>query len=142
MSSPLPENVRSALQRGNKIEAIRVLREQTQLSLVEAKRAVESGLMPEMNPPTIHMPGLPTEVAMALTRGDKIKAIKLLRQASGMSLQEAKAIVDEAMAANRALPATRADPARGKTRAESVSVRFLIVLAIIGAAAIWLLGRA
>ena len=39
---------------------------------------------------------LPPEVLNALQRGNKIKAIKLLRQSTGLGLKEAKDLVDAA----------------------------------------------
>ncbi len=41
---PLPEAARSALERGEKLQAIRLLREATGMGLKEAKEAVESHL--------------------------------------------------------------------------------------------------
>jgi hypothetical protein len=42
MSEPLPEDVMQALRNGNKIEAIKLLKEQTGLGLKEAKEQVEA----------------------------------------------------------------------------------------------------
>ncbi len=41
-NEPLPVNVADALRRGNKIEAIKLLRQQTGLGLKEAKDAIEA----------------------------------------------------------------------------------------------------
>ncbi len=51
MHEPLPANVIAAVQRGEKIEAIKILRERTGMGLKEAKDAVEAwadGNMPTL----------------------------------------------------------------------------------------------
>jgi hypothetical protein len=55
-----------------------------------------------------HTPPLPAEAVAALERGNKIEAIKLVRQAHGIGLKEAKDAVD-AYESRRA-PARRAGP--------------------------------
>ena len=40
---------------------------------------------------------LPPEVVMAITQGRKIEAIKLLREATGLGLANAKVLVDRAV---------------------------------------------
>ncbi len=101
----IPPEVHAAWDRGDKIDAIRALREATGLGLKEAKEALESGAY------SVRVPGIPqpfappsAEVAAALKRGDKIEAIKLMREASGLGLKEAKAAVE-------ALPGEAVDPA-------------------------------
>jgi len=39
--------------------------------------------------------GLPAPVAEAVKRGDKVQAVKLYREAKGVSLKQAKAVIDE-----------------------------------------------
>lgn len=39
--------------------------------------------------------GLPTQVIDAIKRGEKVKAVKLYREACGVSLKQAKAVIDE-----------------------------------------------
>jgi hypothetical protein len=56
-TSPLPDNVLAALQRGNVIEAIKLLREATGLGLKEAKDAVESFQSGEQGAPGQRSPG-------------------------------------------------------------------------------------
>src|SRR5262245_17299284 len=97
MSHPLlPEDVRDALSRGDKIAAIRLLREQTGLGLAEAKAAVEAGLTPSPPATWPESEQLPPEVTAALITGNKIEAIKLLRQATGLGLKAAKDRLDAA----------------------------------------------
>jgi ribosomal protein L7/L12 len=91
----IPTEVLATWDRGDKIEAIRALRETTGLGLKEAKDALESGAYAVRVPgvPQPHGP-VPADAAAALKRGDKIEAIKLMREASGLGLKEAKAAVE------------------------------------------------
>lgn len=97
---PLPPGAPAALARGNKLEAIRLLREETGVSLVAAKEAVEEqgavvSLSPSAQSPEDE---LPAHVLAALASGQKIEAIKLLREATGLGLKEAKDAVETAEA--------------------------------------------
>lgn len=96
----LPADVQAALARGNRIEAIRLMRAATGMSLAEAKAAIEGPAaapgVAGATPPTPE--DLPAEVAAALATGNKIEAIKLLRAATGMELKDAKDAVDAAVA--------------------------------------------
>src|SRR5262245_60603400 len=94
MSYTLPEDVRDALNRGDKIAAIRLLRERTGIGLAEAKAAVDAGLI--SSPPEVRYQSdqLPAQVRAALVAGRKIEAIKLLREATGLGLKEAKDRID------------------------------------------------
>ena len=94
--APLPPEVMPAVARGNKIEAIRLLREATGLSLAAAKEAVERGGAPPIQSSAASTQALPAQVLAELARGNKIEAIKLLRQASGLGLKEAKDAIDAA----------------------------------------------
>lgn len=91
--------IRSALARGNKIEAVKLYREATGLGLAESKEAVEqmersggSGGVPL--PPTIPSVIVPAGVNEALAAGNKIEAIKLYREATRVGLKEAKDAVE------------------------------------------------
>lgn len=99
--TPLPPAVKAALSQGQKIEAIRLLREHTGLSLADAKAAVEQeGVVVSLGTSSPGAEGqLPPHVLAALAQGEKIEAIKLLREATGLGLKEAKSAVDAAEAA-------------------------------------------
>jgi hypothetical protein len=95
MPIALPPEVRAAIDAGQKIDAIRLLRERTGLGLAEAKAAVEAGSLPDPAPgPVLPGDGLPPEAMSALAAGNTIEAIRIVRQARGIGLQEAKAVVD------------------------------------------------
>jgi len=78
---------------------------------------------------------LPPEVAAAIGRGQLIEAIKLLRQARGLSLKDAKEIVDTAQPVAR--PVSAADfsddgLAPGEQRQRSGLWVALVVLVLLG----------
>lgn len=98
MTLPIPEEALKAWNNGRKVEAIKLLREQSKLGLAEAKNLLESmheGIPPMRDAATIP-PGLEQRIAAELAQGHKIEAIKLLREACGLSLAEAKSRVDAA----------------------------------------------
>jgi ribosomal protein L7/L12 len=94
-ADPLPAKVLDALQRGNAIEAIKLLRESTGLGLKEAKDVIDEHLRgkPSMAP-AASAGRIPSSVAEALQRGNKIEAIRLMREHTGLGLKEAKDAVD------------------------------------------------
>lgn len=144
MPSPLPEDVRRAVAAGRQLEAIRLLCDRTGLGLAEAKAAVESGQLPDAAPRQGFASALPADVAAALAAGDKLKAIRLLRRDKGLSLRQAKAVVDEAGRAAASPEARRAaglspgEVPRGRWSAGAV----VLVVAVLGAVAWFLAGRA
>jgi ribosomal protein L7/L12 len=90
--------VAQLLARGNKIEAIKLVRERTGWGLKEAKDYVEA--LP--NAPPLPAPVAPVsagsmddEARALLAKGQKIVAIKLVRERTGWGLKEAKDYVDE-----------------------------------------------
>jgi ribosomal protein L7/L12 len=143
MSNTLPDDVRLALGQGNKIDAIRLLRDRTGLGLAEAKAAVESGEMPgnALSDAAAHK--LSAEVTAALAQGNTIQAIKLLRQTKGLSLQQAKAIAEEAA---RTFGPPGATGGRGLAPGEvrrTSSLTVIVVLIAIAGVVVWLIfGRA
>lgn len=88
--------------RGNKIEAIKLVRERTGMGLKEAKDYVES--LPNATPLSELTSALPNaasstddadqELAALIARGNTIGAIKLVRERTGMGLKEAKDYVE------------------------------------------------
>jgi ribosomal protein L7/L12 len=95
---PLPQDVLDALSRGYAIDAIKLLRQSSGLGMKEAKDAIDAHL--HGNPPSApaanvgYVGPLPETVLLALRGGNKIEAIRLLRQATGLGLKEAKDAVD------------------------------------------------
>lgn len=101
MPGDLQGQVQALLQSDNKIEAIKVYREATGAGLQEAKDAVEafeSGAPLSIgvtNQPVQSLSGdLHDQIIELLRRGNKIEAIKVYRQATGMGLKDAKDAVE------------------------------------------------
>ncbi len=100
-AGPLEERVLDALRRERKIEAIKVYREATGATLADAKRAVERY---EVKQPLTHAPLSPPptqlddaawrQLRALVARGQKIQAIKLYRELTGVGLREAKDAID------------------------------------------------
>ena len=96
------QQVRQLVQSGNKIEAIRLFRENTNLGLKEAKDAVEAiaaGRVvittTQTTRNTQFSPELTQQVIQLLRENRKIEAIKLIRQETNLGLKESKDIADE-----------------------------------------------
>ncbi len=108
MSASLPDDVKMELAAGNKIAAIRLLRQHTGLGLKQAEAAVESAQLPHtmvtadsFGPsstvwPAAHAQGLPASAAAALAAGQKVKAVLLVCAEREVGLKEARAMVDAA----------------------------------------------
>ncbi|MFT4515447.1 MAG: ribosomal protein L7/L12 [Planctomycetota bacterium] len=100
----LAKQIADLLVAGKKIEAIKLLREATGLGLAEAVRAVEAAeqgdALPWLNAngpiATANESTLPDDVAHAAANGNRIAAIKLLREHKGLGLKEAKDEIDRA----------------------------------------------
>jgi ribosomal protein L7/L12 len=108
MKDVIPPSVAEALHAGNKIEAIKRLRGITGLGLKEAKDWVDAYERSGAPPVGLQAAGeaapakpdlatrlrLSKEALDAVNRGNKVEAIKLVREATGLGLAEAKALVD------------------------------------------------
>ena len=101
-NNSLPDDVLEALQQGEVVKAIVLLRMATGLGLQEANDAVAAHLdgLPVSIPKASSAAQLPATVIAAIQSGNKIEAIKLLREQTGLGLKEAKDAV-EAMPKNK-----------------------------------------
>lgn len=97
-NSPLPADVLDALRRNNTIEAIKLLCNSTGLGLKESKDLIDDYLRGNQTPivAATSAIALPISVEEALNRGNKIEAIRLLRELTGLGLKEAKDAVETA----------------------------------------------
>ena len=103
----LEQQVRALLDQGQKIEAVKLYKDQKGTSLLEAKAAVEAmqaGASPTA-PPDIGG-DLEAELLRLLSRGEKLEAIKLYKDRSGAALIDAKQAV-ESLAARHGLVSQR-----------------------------------
>ncbi len=107
LSSGAASTIESALNAGQKIEAIKLYREATGVDLRTAKESVEhmqaamndgGAIVTDPQPVIRGGVAVPEESAAALTAalfaGNKIEAIKIYRNASGGGLKEAKQAMD------------------------------------------------
>ncbi len=92
MSYRVSEEILKNARQGEKVRAIALLREQSGLGLAQAKNLLEATL--ENAPSSAIQPLTPQvvmdEIDLALARGEKLQAIKLLCDLTGVSLLEAK----------------------------------------------------
>ena len=104
----LEQQVRSLLDQGQKIAAVKLYKDQTGVGLAEAKQAVEA-MQAGAGPPSPSDIGgdLEAELLRLLGRGDKLEAVKLYKDQKGVSLLEAKQAV-ESLAARHGLVTQRA----------------------------------
>jgi ribosomal protein L7/L12 len=137
------EAIRRHIDRGQKIEAIKLLRESAGVGLAEAKDMVETfiatgaftdktGRSGSCSSRRARGEGLPLDVQSLLRKGREIDAIKALREANGIGLKEAKEQVE---AFYERHPSTSRDSSIGPGRLIAIVV--VAVLALVG----WYLGR-
>lgn len=112
MSTP-DADILAVAREGNKIEAIKLYRERYDCGLAEAKEAVEAmlvGLTPQ--PPGLVVPppaavsstALDLQIVGLLRDDQKIQAIKLYRERTGLGLKEAKEAVERIGAQHGIVP--------------------------------------
>jgi len=136
----LLDRVRKLMASGQKIEAIKLVRDETGLGLKEAKDAVErcaQGGSPDIAEDLIVQRAaaqggaqVDGEIKALLHSGRKIEAIKMLRMRSGLDLKASKDIIDglERTGTGRTQSAVERD-GRGGGR------RWIVVLLLVIAAA-------
>ena len=144
----LPTPVLDALQRGNLIEAIKLMRTAGGLGLQEAKHALEAyqrGKAPSAgrSAPASEfpkaMPGgtVPPSVVAALQAGNKIEAIRRMREQTGLGLKEAK----DAVELYRQLHPQPDDPSPGEVRDSGRGLWWVVALAIAFLFGYWIFRR-
>lgn len=140
----LPQPVQDALQRGNLVEAIRLMRAGTGLGLKETKDALEAYMRGEPAPAgfaPMALPAgapLPGPVQEALNQGNKIEAVRRLRSLTGLGLKEAKDAVDAAGVGR----AQSADLSPGQVHHSNGLWWWLVALAVMALGAFTMLGCA
>ena len=89
------QDVMDAIRQGNKIQAIKLYRQMTGMGLKESKAAVEELISDRTGRGSIKpSKAVERDIVTALRNGNKIQAVKLYRQMSGMGLKESKAAVE------------------------------------------------
>ena len=125
-----PASVLTALQRGNQVEAIKLLRESTGLGLKEAKDAIDTHLSRRSTPTDarVSLTSLPTAVTDALRRGDRVEAVRLIRESGGLGLMEAKEAIESFQREHRD-PRNRLSPGEMPPSHAGKWLFFIIVVA-------------
>lgn len=138
MTTPfsLPPDVVAAIQGGRTIEAVKLLRESTGLGLTEAKQAVDHYARSQGMQGTVVDPrtSLPPAAIEAIQNGNKIEAIRLVREHGGLGLKEANDLVESAAA--NVVPKTAGLAPRGPRRSS-----LLLWLAVLLAVAAYVVYR-
>ncbi len=127
----LSSAVLEQLDQGNTIEAIKLLREETGMSLFEAKEYIDSVK-------TTSAAGIPQQTAAKpvishmvldqLMRGNKLEAIKILRNETGMGLKDAKDAVEQALVEHPEV--NHQYETISKQGMKSSSLKFMVILII------------
>ena len=107
-TADLEREVRSLLDQGRKIEAVKLYKDQTGAGLAAAKDAVEA-MQAGAGPPSRPEIGgdLEAELLRLLGRGEKLAAVKLYKEQKDVGLADAKRAV-ESLAAKHGLETQRA----------------------------------
>ena len=107
-SADLEQQVRALLDQGQKIDAVKLYKDRTGVSLAEANQAVEA-MQADAGPPSPADLGgdLEAELLRLLGGGRKLEAVKLYKERMEVSLLEAKQAV-ESLAARHGLAPQRA----------------------------------
>lgn len=97
----VPPAARELARRGNLIEAIKLTREYSGCSLIDAKEAVEASVREQVMSARAaaaevdaHGGDIPLAAILALQKGRLIDAVKHIRETSGLGLKESKERVD------------------------------------------------
>jgi ribosomal protein L7/L12 len=130
----VPPEVLAAIDRGNKIEAIKLLRDATGLGLKEAKDAVEqieAGGSLVLAQKTTKATGS-EGITSALQQGNKLEAIRLYREQKGVELKEAKDAI-EAMLEGQQITASGLSPGEVKSSAGLMWFAVALVVGVVAA---------
>ena len=94
-TGPLPEAVVAAMRSGNKLAAVKRLRESTGVGLLQAKALVDLHGSDALTP-AVDASGLvlPQTVRDAMDAGRKREAIRLLREQTGQGLRDAREAIE------------------------------------------------
>ncbi len=94
-ATDLEREIRSLVEQGSKLEAVKVCRDRTGLSLLEAKQAVDDLAAGSLTPqPKQADDALEADVLSLLRQGEKLHAVKIYRDQMGASLRESKRAVE------------------------------------------------
>ena len=92
-TADLEKEVRSLLDQGRKIEAVKLYKDQTGVGLADAKNAVEA-MQADAVPQSDIGGDLEAELLRLLGRGETLAAVKLYKDQKGVGLADAKQAVE------------------------------------------------
>lgn len=115
------QNLHDLIHERQILQAIKVYREATGVSLAEAKQAIEKMARNEFTKPSSEMqrsndPIMDNKIRAMLTRGKKVEAVKIYREEHGIGLKEAKDYVDQVESSMR-----RENPSMGMPYQSAIS---------------------
>lgn len=141
--APFPRAALDALDAGNKIEAIKILRAATGLGLKDAKEVVERQIAGEAPFLPHQLPArasnaFPAAAVTALQGGRFIEAVRIVREARGIGLRDAKVAVDRYVASD---PLLRDRIAARRAEQRRNALLWGIALALIAALIVYSLAK-
>jgi ribosomal protein L7/L12 len=130
----IPDAAISAIESGKHLDAARIIRQETGLGLKEAKDLIDeyltqgasaqSPLEVQHQTPSIQMP---MEAINALQKGNKIEAIRFIREENKMGLKDAKDYVEQYIKDNPSIQSQFA----ARQRESLQGIRWLIISILI-----------
>jgi len=126
----LDQEVQAAADRGDLVEAIKLLRGKTGMGLKESKEAVEAYLGGAASVSVPRPEEIPVAAISALHEGKMIDAIRATREATGLGLKESRDAVDHYLATNTMVR----EQFQAAARRERRPLRTIFILALIVAA--------
>ncbi len=145
----IPDDAMAYAKRGDKIAAIKALREHTGLNLQQAREAIEAYLADPRRDATVvpaHEPlqsqPIPRRAIVALENGRLVEAVKHVRDATGAGLKDAKEHLERHLADNPALDAKFSAAATAERRRVAKKIAgFACVLGAVTLAYLYATGQ-
>ncbi len=138
MSQEIPEHVMDAILQqllsGNKLEAVKLYKDQTQSSLAEAKAAIE-GLSATIAQPAVQVfndSSMESELEQLIYSRQKLAAVKLYRERHSVSLLDAKHAVEKLTEELQTQ-----SPERFIANSSTGCASILIAIAVVQAEIVW-----
>ena len=128
---PLSSAILSCVKEGRKLEAIKLLREETGIGLKEAKDIVEkyAAGKAQISADPMKM-NMPQEALNKLSEGNKIEAIKIIREHNGTGLKESKEFAEKWIENNPGIQQLYEDKLR-QTRSKLFIFALIVIFAIL-----------
>jgi ribosomal protein L7/L12 len=138
MQPKIPPQALAAARAGQLVEAIKIVREETSLSLAEAKALVERELATGGHPGSGRFGARPAASTMpvgavaALQRGHLIEAIRAYRDSNGTGLKDAKDAIDKYLETTPHIERQFREAARQRDAPARRILWILMILGLVG----------